>query len=132
MAEISCWRHHFYLPVFKHLNGSNFWTTCPVWINNPLMESYYVVNINNMCLTTFHVIFLLTSAVFHQFQEKYVMRHQWTAFHPLWCFWYTYWPPMDYEYVDLSKAKKGVDHVKGISGSKVRGKMFFCKNLNNH
>ena len=27
MTEISCWRQS---PNFQHLNGSNFWTTCPL------------------------------------------------------------------------------------------------------
>ena len=68
MAEISCWRQFFYLPI------SNLWMALisepPVrfgWIT-PLLFSY-------MRLNTFHVIFLLTSAVSHQLQEKCVMRH---------------------------------------------------------
>ena len=37
-------------------------------------------------LTTFSVIFVLTSAVFHRFQEKYVIRHHSTPFKPIWFF----------------------------------------------
>ena len=28
---------------FQPLNGSNFWTTCPIWMSNSSLESYYVV-----------------------------------------------------------------------------------------
>ena len=59
---------------------------------------------NVMRLTTFHVTFLLMSAVFHQFQEKLLMWHHSTPFKPILCFWYTYWSPMCRQYVDLSKS----------------------------
>ena len=39
MAEISCWCQLF---VFQHLSGSNFWITCPTWMNNLSSERYYV------------------------------------------------------------------------------------------
>ena len=61
---------------------------------------------NIIRLTTFHLIYLLTSAYFHQFQERYVMWHHSTSFNSIWCFWYTYWPPMGYQYVDLSAVQK--------------------------
>ena len=32
----------FLSPNFQPLNGSNFWNTCPIWIINPSLESYYV------------------------------------------------------------------------------------------
>ena len=41
---------------------------------------------NIMRLTTFHVIYLLTSAVFRRFQERYVMWHHSATFKPIWCF----------------------------------------------
>ena len=65
----------FSSPNFQPLNGSNFWTSCPIWINNPSLESYYVF-------------------VF----KFYAFDH----------------------------------HVQGINISKIRGKIFFSKNLNNH
>ena len=40
MAEISCWRQP---PNAQYLNGSNFWATCLICMNNPSLESYYVV-----------------------------------------------------------------------------------------
>ena len=38
---------------------------------------------NLMRLTTFHVIFVVMSVVFHRFREKYVMWHHSTPFNPI-------------------------------------------------
>ena len=76
MAEILCWRQLFFLPIFQHLNCSNFWTTCPIWMNKSSLESYYVVVFKYYAFDHFSCAFLLRSAVFHRFQKKHVRWHQ--------------------------------------------------------
>ena len=72
------------------------------WIT-PRWKAFLLLFSNIMRFTFFRVIFLLRSAGFHWFHKKYVMWHHSTTFNPIWCFWYTYWPPMGYQNVDLSE-----------------------------
>ena len=37
---ISCWRQ---APNFQPFNGSNFWTTCLNWINNPNIQPHSIL-----------------------------------------------------------------------------------------
>ena len=86
MTEISCWCQLLRIPIFQHLNGSNFWTTFPIWMNNPHWKATLLLFSNIVRLTTFHMIYLLTSAVLHWFQERCVMCHHSATFKPIWCF----------------------------------------------
>ena len=117
MTEIFCWRLLFRLPIWMTL------------ITEPLVEFRWITphwKAIFMRLTTFHVIFLPMSAVFHRFQEKYAMWIHSTPFNPIWCFWYTYWPPMFYQYVDLSKSWKneGPTMLRGSAVQKFEGNIF--------
>ena len=111
----------------------NFWGICRVWLKFLDDVSFFVSQFSNIWISeplvrfgwitphwkaimllvsyTMHLVIfiyflLLRSAVFHRFQEKYVMWHHSTTFNPPWCFWYTYWPQMACQYVDLSKSWK--------------------------
>ena len=123
MAEISCWRLLFRPPMFQHLRIAL--NSEPLdqfeWIT-ARWKAFILLFSNIMRFTFFRVIFLLRSADFHWFHKKYVMWHHSTIFNPIWCFWYTYRPPMGYQNVAKKAKKSGVNHVQGISYSKVKGK----------
>ena len=70
-----------------HLIVSNFSnplsiSTYLIWMNNPLLESYVVV-FNSYAFGDFSYDFLLMSAVFHAYQEKYVMLHHSAPWSPI-------------------------------------------------
>ena len=96
MAEILCWRQLFFLPIFQHLNCSNFWTTCPIWMNKSSLESYYVVVFKYYAFDHFSCLFCWGQQFFIDFRKN---------------------------------MSGGINHVQGISASKIRWKMFFRKNL---
>ena len=93
--------------ISEPLNCSNSWTTFPVLMNNSLLESYYVV------VFTFYAFGHLSCDIygdvssFYLFHEnRYFMWHLLTPFNPIWYFWYTYCPPMCYQFVELSRSTK--------------------------
>lgn len=55
---------------FKPFNGSNIWTTDPVSMNNPSLESYHVVLFKCYAFDHFSCDFLLTSAFFIYFMKN--------------------------------------------------------------
>ena len=105
MDEISSRRYLFCLSLFQQFSGSNIWSSCLIWMKNPSLESYDIVIFKHYALGQLYV-FLLMSAVFYRFQEKYLIWHHSTPFNPIWRFWYTYWSSMGYQYVDLSESLK--------------------------
>ena len=120
--------------VYQPLKGSNFRTSCPIWMNNPLLEGFYVV------------VFKYLLCVWSSFMWYFCCRQFFTDFRKnMQCsFIQPHSTPLDVFGILIGhqcvismqisqKAKKsGLDHIQGISDSKLEKKMFFSKHLNNH
>ena len=95
----------------------------------PSLESYYVVVFQYNAFDHLVCDIFTDISSFHWFQEKYFICHHPTPFNFVWYFWYTYWPPMWYQYVDLSKSWKneGSTMLSGPMVQKLEEKCFSVK-----
>ena len=89
-----------------------------MWMNNPSLESYHVVVI--LCVwPLFMWYFCWRHNFFIDFRRNtscgIIQAHS----HPISCFWYTYWPPLGYQDVDLSESSK-IRHELCVRGSAVQ------------
>ena len=119
------WQTQFSFPKI----GSNFWTTwfgliTPHWKTIKLLLS-------NMCLITSHVIF------FQQFLIDFRKNIPWGIIQLHSTLLDVFGILIGHQWfismqISQKTKKWGVNHVQRISGSKITGKMFFSKNLNNH
>ena len=59
--------------VSQPLNGSNFLTICPIWMNNPSMKNYYVIVFKYYVFHNLSCDVFADVSIFLSFYEKYVM-----------------------------------------------------------
>ena len=127
MIEISCWYQLFFL------NGCNFWTTCPSWMNNSSLENYCVVFFklafeNPSCDTFADVSSFsrISGKICHVASFNVIQPHLMFLVYLLATNWLSVCR-------SLRKLKnEGSTMFRGSAIQKLEEKCFFSKSLNNH